>query len=72
MSTRADKPKEYFVKLLDIPEEEIDYSDIPPTTVSDWEEAEVLLPVTIEEFHTIKEFVRRRRERGGNTAAPFG
>jgi hypothetical protein len=61
MNTRPDKPKEYFAKLLDIPDEEIDYSDIPPTTPDGWKDAEVLLPVTPEEFRAIKQFIRRRR-----------
>jgi hypothetical protein len=63
MATRTDKPKEYFAKLLDIPEDKIDYSDIPSTTAIDWENAEVLLPVTPEEFRAIKQFIRARRER---------
>jgi hypothetical protein len=62
MATRPDKPKEYFAKLLDVPEEKIDYSDIPSTTTIDWENAEVLLPVTPEEFRAIKQFIRARRE----------
>jgi len=68
MGTRPDKPKEYFAKLLDIPEEKIDYSEIPPTTRTDWENAEVLLPVSVEEFHAIKEFVRKRRQAEADTA----
>jgi hypothetical protein len=70
MSTRPDKPEEYFAKFLDTPEEEIDYSEIPPTTTADWEAAEVLLPVTVEEFRAIKQFVHRLREQGGNVANP--
>ena len=61
MSTRADKPKEYFARLLDTVEAEIDYSDIPPTTAADWKDAEILLPVTAEEFQEVKRFIRRRR-----------
>ena len=70
MSTRPDKPREYFAKLLDSPDDEIDYSEIPPTAAADWRDAEVLLPVTPEEFRAIKEFVRKRRERsaGSDTA----
>jgi hypothetical protein len=60
MNTRPVKQKEYFAKLLDIPVEEIDYSDIPPTTAADWQNVEVLLPITVEEFKAIKKFVRRR------------
>jgi hypothetical protein len=62
MTGREDKPREYFVKLLDI-SEEIDCSEIPRTESSDWEEAEVLLPVTAEEFQAIRDFIRERRER---------
>jgi hypothetical protein len=43
-------------------EEQIDYSDIPPTTAADWENAEVLLPVTAEEFRAVKQFILRLRE----------
>ncbi len=64
MSTRPDKPKEYFSKLLDVAEGEIDYSEIPRTSRVDWENAEVLLPVTAEEFRAIKEFLRDRRQNG--------
>jgi len=42
-------------------EAEIDYSDIPPTTAADWKDAEILLPVTAEEFQAIKQFISRRR-----------
>jgi hypothetical protein len=63
MSIRPDKPKEYFAKLLDIPEDEIDYSEIPATSQADWEDAEVLLPVTAEEFRAISDFIRDRRRR---------
>ena len=45
---RADKPKEYFAKLLGVGDKDIDYSDILPTEKADWENAEVLLPVTAE------------------------
>ena len=62
MNIRPDKPKEYFAKLLDVTDEEIDYSEVSSTTAADWENAEVLLPVTAEEFQTIRRFVRRRRE----------
>ncbi|HZU87912.1 MAG TPA: hypothetical protein VE993_01520 [Stellaceae bacterium] len=62
MSTRPDKPKEYFVKLLEMREEEIDYSEIPPTTPDDWKDAEVLLPVTREEFRTIIQLVYVKRQ----------
>jgi len=68
MNTRPDKPKDYFAKLLDIAENEIDYSEIPPTTKADWAAAEVLLPVTAEEFRAIGEFIRERRQRGSDAA----
>jgi hypothetical protein len=44
MRRRPDKPREYFLKLLDTPEEKIDYSEIGQPTGADWEDAEVLLP----------------------------
>jgi hypothetical protein len=62
MTTREDKPREYFAKLLDIAEDKIDYSEVPRTASADWDEAEVLLPVTAEEFQAIKRFIRERRE----------
>ena len=66
MNTRPDKPREYFAKLLEIAEEKIDYSEVPPTTRADWEDAEVLLPVTPQEFEAIKEFIRDRRRRSAD------
>jgi len=45
MIIRPFKPREYFAKLLNIPDEDIDYSEIPPTSDIDWQDAEVLLPV---------------------------
>jgi hypothetical protein len=62
MSERPVRPKEYFAKLLAIPGDKIDYSDIPATTTADWEGAEALFPVTAEEFRAIKEFIRDRRK----------
>jgi hypothetical protein len=72
MSTRPIKPKEYFAKFLATLEDEIDYSEIPPTTVADWDDAEVLFPVTVEEFRAIKTFInrRRRRQNGKEAAQP--
>jgi hypothetical protein len=62
MTTRPINPKEYFHKLLDIRDDDIDYADSPPTTAADWEGAEVLLPVTAEEFRAITEFILARRQ----------
>ncbi len=62
MNTRRDKPREYFAKLLHVPEEKIDYSEIPATTPADWEDVEVLLPVSAEEFKAIQEFIQHRRQ----------
>ena len=63
MSGRPAKPKEYFTKLLAIPEDQIDYTDSPPTTRADWEDAEVLFPMTAEEFRDVKRrILDRRRE----------
>ena len=69
MNTREDKPREYFSKLLDVPKDKIDYSEIPPTTRADWETAEVLLPVSAEEFRAIREFIRDRRSQAADPAA---
>ena len=68
MSTRPIKPKEYFAKFLATPEDKIDYSEIPPTTAADWDDAEVLFPVTAEEFRAIKTFINRRRQNGNDGA----
>jgi hypothetical protein len=57
---------DYFAKLLDMPENDIDYVDIPPTTKADWADAEVLLPVTADEFRAIGEFIRDRRQQGAD------
>jgi len=62
MNTRRDKPREYVAKLLNVPEEKIDYSEIPATTPADWEDVEVLLPVSAEEFKAIQEFIQHRRQ----------
>ena len=72
MSTRPDRPREYFAKLLDQRDEDIDYSEIPATTAGDWRDAEILLPVTAEEFRAIKEFVLSRRRHGADCAHPGG
>ena len=69
MNTREDKPKEYFVKLLNIPEIEVDYRETPATSRADWEDAEVLLPVSLEEFRAIQEFIQDRRRRQKINAA---
>jgi hypothetical protein len=69
MTTRENKPKEYFAKLLDISEDEIDYSEAPRTSGADWDDAEVLLPVTAEEFRAVKHFIRERRGRAFSGAA---
>jgi hypothetical protein len=63
---RLDKPREYFAKPLGAPDDGIDYSEIPATTAADWQDAEVRLPVTAEEFRAIQEFLRIRRRRGGD------
>jgi hypothetical protein len=62
-STRPDRSREYFAKLLNQRDDDIDYAEISATTVADWQDAEVLLPVTAEEFRAIKECVRNRRQR---------
>lgn len=72
MSTRPLKLKEYFQRLLDIPEDQIDYTDSPPTTAADWKDAEVLFPVTPEEFRAIKKFILTRREQGSSASHPAG
>ena len=61
MSTRVDKPREYFAKFLDGSEGEIDYREIPATAAADWEDAEVLLPVTGNEFRAIEKFIWTHR-----------
>lgn len=60
MSERPVKPKEYFAKLLAVPEDKIDYTDSPPTKRADWEGAEILVPITSEEFRAILD--RRRNK----------
>jgi hypothetical protein len=50
MSERPIEPKEYFAKLRTIPKR------------ADWKGAEVLLPVTPEEFRAIKKFIGDRRK----------
>lgn len=72
MSTRPLKPKEYFQRLLDILEDQIDYTDSPPTTAADWEDAEVLFPVTPEEFRAIKKFILTQREQDSDASHRTG
>ncbi|HVC50382.1 MAG TPA: hypothetical protein VND87_00005 [Stellaceae bacterium] len=72
MSTRSDRPRAYFARLLDQPDDQIDYSEIPATTAADWQDAEVLLPVTPEEFRAIKRFVEARRRQEDTAARPHG
>jgi len=48
MGARLDKSREYFAKLLGTPEEAVDYSEIPPATAVDRNDAEILLRVTAE------------------------
>lgn len=62
MNSRPDKPREYFARLLDVKEADIDYSEIPATDAADWEDAEVLIPVSAEEFRAVKQFIWRRRQ----------
>jgi hypothetical protein len=62
MSDRPVKPKEYFAKLLSISEDKIDYADSPPTSKADWRDAEVLFPLTAEEFRWVKDLVLDRRK----------
>jgi len=62
MDTGPVKPKEYFAKLLNVADKDVDYSDNPPTAKADWENAEYLLPVTAEEFRDIERFIHDRRE----------
>ncbi|HEY0833794.1 MAG TPA: hypothetical protein VGE72_07790 [Azospirillum sp.] len=50
MVAKSDPPKEYFDRLWEIPEEEIDYQANPKTTAKDWEDAEELIPVDPEEL----------------------
>ena len=73
MSTRPIRPREYFAKFLATPEDKIDYSEIPPATAVDWDDAEVLFPVTAEEFRAIKTFInrRRRRQNGHEATQPY-
>lgn len=61
MNTRKDKSRKYFKALLDSTEQDIDYSDIAPTTREQWEDAEVLLPVTADEFRAVRQFIENRR-----------
>lgn len=72
MTTRPDRPRAYFAKLLNQPDDAIDYSEIPATTAADWQDAEVLLPVTPEEFRAIKQFVQTRRQQANAAARPHG
>jgi len=71
MNARDDKPKEYFSKLLDLPDTDIDYREVPATTKSDWQDAEILLPVTEQEFRAIENFVRTHRKKSVSRSAAY-
>ena len=66
----TDKTEEYFAKLLDLREDEIDYSEVPRTTSADWDDAEVLFPVTAEEFRAIRRFIREQRAQASGADHP--
>jgi len=70
MSAREDKPRGYFTKLLDVSDDDIDYSEIPPTSRSDWEDAEILFPVSAEKFQAIRQFIRERRQQSSEASGP--
>jgi len=50
----AEKPKEYFDVLWDLPEDRIDYETAPKTSASDWKDAEELIPIAPEEIQKLK------------------
>ena len=61
-----DKLKAFLDDLYTMPESSVDYRNAPKTTAADWENAEVLLPVTREEFNAIQDFIATRRARNDN------
>lgn len=70
MKQRPLKPRQYFLKLVDTPEGNIDYSESPLTTKADWENAEVLFPVTRQELEAVKQFIQERRQERVDAAPP--
>jgi hypothetical protein len=42
--------------------EKINHGEAPPTTQSSWDDAEVLLSVSAEEFAVMRQFIRDRRQ----------
>lgn len=62
MTTSHDpKLKAFLDKLCAMPESAVDYANAPKTTAEDWKDAEVLLPVSRDEFKAIEEFLSVRR-----------
>ncbi len=66
MATKPTKPRSYFAKFLATKDEAIDYSESPPTTSADWENAEILLPVDRKTFKEVEAKLKRRRAAAGN------
>jgi hypothetical protein len=69
-----DKLRAFLDELYAMPESAVDYQSAPKTTASDWDDAEVLLPVTRGEFNAIQEFIaeRRAKENGSNMSQTLG
>jgi hypothetical protein len=63
MSTGPVKPRGYFEKLLEMPDDAAHDAENPPTAAADWDDAEFLLPVTPDEFRAVELFIKRRRSR---------
>ena len=65
--------KAFLDDLCAMPDSAVDYQNAPRTTAEDWADAEVLLPVTRDEFDAIQDFIAARRaERTAGPAHPAG
>jgi hypothetical protein len=67
MTASHDPKLEAFLdELCAKPEAAIDYVNAPKTTAEDWKDAEVLLPVSRDEFKAIERFLEALRARTPN------
>ena len=61
MTPSSDELNKFLDELCALPESAIDYTNAPKTTAEDWKDAEVLLPVSHDEFKAIEKFLATLR-----------
>jgi hypothetical protein len=63
------KLKAFLDEISVLPEAAVDYANAPKTTAEDWKDAEVLFPVSRDEFKAIEQFLAARRARTPDNSA---